>query len=326
MRDDDLVLCYESNTLKITGTKLTVPVVLFFVVLISFTSYAYGTTEVIPVGVLPFEVSINPTTNKAYVAHGDGTVHVIDVNPISATFNQDVKTILVSAGKSLTGITVNTATNKVYVANNGDNNVAVIDGNSDTLQTTIPLVSPLDGVTPVGVFPVDVEVNTNLSTLYVSNVLSLTVVVIDTTTNNIIDVISGFDSPSRFTFVPNTNLMYMTNFFTNEVSVLDGGQNSLLGGTPLIATISVGNGPDGIEFNPTNLMIYTANSADNTVSVIDANPVSANFNMIIDTISVGINPVGVGVNAPNNSIYVIVSGGIYYHNCQRKNVTDIKRT
>jgi len=26
--DDDLVLCYASNTLKITGTKLTVPVIL----------------------------------------------------------------------------------------------------------------------------------------------------------------------------------------------------------------------------------------------------------------------------------------------------------
>jgi len=31
--DDDMVLCYASNTLKITGTKLTVPVI-FYILLI----------------------------------------------------------------------------------------------------------------------------------------------------------------------------------------------------------------------------------------------------------------------------------------------------
>ncbi|MEK0348997.1 MAG: hypothetical protein QQN50_04300, partial [Nitrosopumilus sp.] len=39
----------------------------------------------IDVGTLPFDVAINSITNKAYVAHVDGTVHVIDVNPLNAT-------------------------------------------------------------------------------------------------------------------------------------------------------------------------------------------------------------------------------------------------
>ena len=46
-------------------------VVLFFVVLISFTNYAYGAT--VPVGLLPFEVAINEDTKLAYVSHADAT-------------------------------------------------------------------------------------------------------------------------------------------------------------------------------------------------------------------------------------------------------------
>ena len=53
----------------------------------------------------------------------------------------DIKTILGSPGKALIGIVVNPATNKIYVGNTGDSNVAVIDGATDTLLTTIALVS-----------------------------------------------------------------------------------------------------------------------------------------------------------------------------------------
>ena len=253
----------------------------------------------IDVGTLPFDIAINPTNDRAYVAHADGTVHVINT-----TTDTDILTIVVSAGKALTGIVVDTVTNKVYVANSGDSTVEVIDVDNENSLTTIALVSPQDGVTPVGVFPVDVEINTNLDLLYVSNVLSATVVVIDLDNNAIIDVLSGFDSPSRFTFDPNTDLMYMTNFFSNEVDVFDGLQNSFLGGTPLVDTITIGNGADGIKYNSANLQIYTANSADDTISVIDADPLSEDYNTLIDTNPAGTNPASVTVDSDNNRIYV----------------------
>ena len=277
---------YNKSWRKFSLKKLIV--VLLFVVLILFTNYAYGIT----VGTLPFEIAINPTTERAYVSHADGTVHVINT-----TTDTDIATIVVSPGNALLGIAVNTASNKIYVANSGTNQIAVIDGVSNTVSTTIDLA-------PAGVFPVDVEVNTVTNTLYVSNVLSLVVIVIDLNSNSIIDVIPGFDSPSRFTFDPNTNLMYMTNFFTNQVSVLDGSQNALSGGNPVLPSITIGNSADGIEINPTNQKIYTANSGDDTVSVIDANPSSGTYNTLIATIPVGVNPVGVGVDATNNRIYV----------------------
>jgi|GEM_PF-5032751 len=323
-------LSFHNNSWRKFSLKKFIVLVLFLVILISFTIYAYAITVLIPVGILPFEVAINPITNKAYVAHVDGFVHVIDTTDNTAIVSVTPPIpIPVSPGNALTGITVNPLTNKIYVANSGINEVAVIDGSDDTLLTTIPLVSPLDG-TPVGIFPIDVEVNTILCTLYVSNILSLTVVIInlgagcigsDTVTpeNQIIDVLDGtenfltndfrFDSPARFTFVPSTNLMYMTNFFKNEVSVLDGTQNAvLLGGFPVLPSITIfPSAVDGIAFNPTNNKIYVANSGNEKVSVIDVNFMSGmnpNFNTFLGTIDVGLTPVGVGVDALNNRIYV----------------------
>jgi len=88
---------YKNSFRKFSFQKLIV--VLFFVVLISFTNYAYGASVSIPVGLLPFEVAINEVTGKAYVSHADGTVHVID----TATGTPELPPIFVGVG-ALTGI------------------------------------------------------------------------------------------------------------------------------------------------------------------------------------------------------------------------------
>jgi len=286
---------YNKSWRKFSLKKLLV-IVLFFVVLISFTNYAYGIT----VGFVPIQIAINPNTDRAYVSHADGTVRVINTNTDTV-----IAVIPVSPGNALTGITVDLATNMIYVANSGTNQVAIINGTTNMVDTPIDLA-------PAGVFPVDVEINTLTKSLYVSNVLSLIVIVIDinpanagSTLNTIIDVIPGFDSPARFAFNPNTNLMYMTNFLKNEVSVLDGAQNLALGGNPVLAPIPIGSSADGIEINTVSNKIYTANGGTDTVSVIDGNPANVGtYNMVIATIPVGVNPVDVGVDSANNRIYV----------------------
>jgi len=144
-------LSFNNNSWRKFSLEKFIVIVLFLVVFISFTNYAYG----IDVGTLPFDIAINPTNDRAYVAHADGTVHVI--NTLTGT---DILTIVVSAGKALTGIVVDTDTDKVYVANSGDSTVEVIDGviGSPTENEVIFTIS----LSPSGVFPVDVELNTNL--------------------------------------------------------------------------------------------------------------------------------------------------------------------
>ena len=58
-----------------------------------------------------------------------------------------------------TGLDVNAATNRVYVANNGAGTVSVVDGTTNSIV----------GTTAVGVGPRDVAVNAATNRVYVSN-------------------------------------------------------------------------------------------------------------------------------------------------------------
>ena len=61
---------------------------------------------------------------------------------------------------------------------------------------------------------------------------------------------------------PITNMIYVTNYADNTVSVINGTNNTV------INTIPVGHTPYGIGVNKKTNMIYVANFDDNTVSVI----------------------------------------------------------
>jgi len=262
-----------------------------FFLIVTFSTIPTASATNVDVGTLPFEVAINEETERAYVSQIDGEVHVIKTD--TKTF----ETIIDTGSGVLTGIGIDPLTERIFTVNGVGNELIVIDGDplSGTFHTvlaTIPLF-PFGGV-----FPVDVEVNPFDRTVYVSNVLSLVVLVFNVDTFAPVGAIIGFDSPARFTFDPDTELMYMTNFFLNEVSVIKTSDNSILD------RIIVGNSPDGIEILESTKKIYSANSAADTVSVIDVDPGSDDYNTVIKTIDVGVNPVGVGVNEAINEIYV----------------------
>ena len=105
---------------------------------------------------------------------------------------------------------------------------------------------------------------------------------------------------------PATNRIYISNFLSNTISVIDGTTDAV------IATVPVGRGPFGVDVNPTTSRIYVANSA----TVLDANGVPISTVSVIDgatntvaatvPVSGGLNPStkGVGVNPTTNRIYV----------------------
>ena len=61
----------------------------------------------------------------------------------------------------------------------------------------------------------------------------------------------------------------------------------------MLPVIPVGQNPHSIKIHPRGTPAYVTNFLDNTVSVIETNPVSSNFNKVIETISVGQNPLDV---------------------------------
>ena len=113
------------------------------------------TTLQSPAFAQPREVGVNPNTNRIYVGNfGANTVTVID-----GSKDRIEKTITVGVapgplpppgvgtipGSQPDGIAVNPSTNRIYVANQFDGTVAVIDGSKNVVTNTIPLGLALAG-------------------------------------------------------------------------------------------------------------------------------------------------------------------------------------
>jgi YVTN family beta-propeller protein len=92
---------------------------------------------------------------------------------------------------------------------------------------------------------------------------------------------------------PVSRSVYVTNEFSNTISVIDGTTDSIKG------TISTGSFPYGIAVNPFNDRVYAANRGSNTVSVVDGSTDTK-----LPDVQVGSSPVGIAVNPSSNWIYV----------------------
>lgn len=88
-----------------------------------------------------------------------------------------------------------------------------------------------------------------------------------------------------------TNKIYVANFSSNDVTVIDGATNSA-------TTVGVGQAPIAIAVNSVTNKIYVANSGSAGVTVIDGATNST------ATVAVGASPNDVAVNSVTNKIYV----------------------
>jgi len=101
--------------------------------------------------------------------------------------------------------------------------------------------------------------------------------------------------PWGIAYDPSNGYIYVTNFYSGTVSVINGATNTV------IANITVGSGPRGVAYDPSNGYIYVTNELSDTISVIYGTTVIA-------TIPVGTWPVGVAYDPSNGYIYVADSG------------------
>jgi len=96
-----------------------------------------------------------------------------------------------------------------------------------------------------------------------------------------------------------TDKIYVANRDSNNVSVIDGGSNTV------VATVTDPNAiaPVAVAVNPTTNTIYAANAGSNNVTVIDGATGS-----VTATIPVGTSPSGLDVDSQTNFIYVANAG------------------
>ncbi len=88
-----------------------------------------------------------------------------------------------------------------------------------------------------------------------------------------------------------TNQIYVANYGSNTVTVIDGATNNP-------TTVGVGTNPQAVAVNSTTNKIYVANYGSNTVTVIDG------WTNDTATVNVGVNPQAIAINPATNKIYL----------------------
>jgi YVTN family beta-propeller protein len=142
-----------------------------------------------------------------------GTVYVtrIEDADLAAVTNDSSAPTILPAGAIPCAIAVNSKANKLYVANNGDNSVAVIDVATRRKTATIP----------AGDHPKAVAFDPVRNLIYVANTLSNTVTIIDAASNAVLATLPAGKSPYALAVVPGSGSLYVANESDSASTVVD---------------------------------------------------------------------------------------------------------
>jgi YVTN family beta-propeller protein len=117
----------------------------------------------------------------------------------------------------------------------------------------------------VGSGPHVIAVSPDNNTVYVANVLSNTISVIDAKTNKVVGTpYSAGSFPDGLAVTPDGTELYVANYIASgTVSILNASTGAL------IKQISVGDDPRYLQISPNGKLAYVANQNSGTISVID---------------------------------------------------------
>jgi YVTN family beta-propeller protein len=256
------------------------------------------TTITLPVGAQPV-FAHSTLADRMYVAES-GPVPG-RVAQISAA--QNILTNEIVVGSNPVALAETPNGQKLYVVNQGDNTVTII-------QTADGSV--LNPALPVGTAPVWAVASTDGQFVFVANSGSNDVTVIGTTNDATpLETIALGASPSFLAYDPGLKRVYAANTASNTVSIMRADQPlptlpSLLTpgpGIPVGPAPCNGSSPAQVAALPDGSRAYVANSATNNVCVI-----SSLSNTITKSISVGTAPISVGASADGTRVYVANSG------------------
>lgn len=215
-------------------------------------------------------IAVNSATNKIYVTWTNWHVKCPTggIQVINGTSNTVIKSTAIGCDHPLLYSVVNPTTNKVYVFDQFDSGVQILDGTTDDFVGKIP-----------GAKGNQATVNPTTDKLYVTNENYMQI--IDLSTNTVVDTMNFGTSLGPVAVNPATNKIYVGDFNSDgrgtTVYVIDGLANKIT------QTVTVGTNPSSITANPITNDIYVANQLDNSVSIIDGN------NQPVSTINLNIN-------------------------------------
>src|SRR3972149_4560189 len=255
----------------------------------------------VPTAVLPFNsnlqsAAITPDGTKLYASDSfNNTVSVIDLS-----INEVIAILDVGNGPSSIAITPDGS--KAYVANSGTdaepgNTVSVIDVEKSVIDPANAVIATVI----IGTSPGVIAILPDGSRVYVSNLSSNTVSVIQTSTNGVIATINVGPVPIGIAITGDNSKIYVANFGTpsapgKTVSVIDAAINEE------IDEVDVEPNPIAVLIAPDNSRVYVANA--DTITVIDVPR-----DIVINKIFVrGGGPTSIAVTLDGSKVYLASSG------------------
>jgi YVTN family beta-propeller protein len=157
----------------------------------------------------------------------------------------------IPVGTNPSAIAVNPITNKVYVTNETDDTVTVINANNNTTKTVA-----------VGDRPLWIAINSETNRIYASSLTSANTAIIDGTTDTV-EVTTASGGGGWTAINPINNTTYVVRYGAgDEVNIIQG--------TSYILTFATRSfSPVGIAVNPVNNWLYNPNATTGDVSVVD---------------------------------------------------------
>ena len=253
-------------------------------------------------------------SQTAYITNfNENTVSVVNYDT-----NSVVNTIPVVAGPQglplnpagPSGVVINAEGTRLYVANQSNNTVSVID----------LLAGKEIDVIPVGIKPLGVALNPAGTRLYVANEGSNAISTIDTATNQVVLTVPGAigiavgAAPRGLVVQPDGRYIYVANAGSNPgnnepkvagtISLVDVDNNLEILSIRLdVGPTGEGEGPEGITRTPDGSKVFFSSSLSGTISMIDTS-----INRILATIRVGKQPRGLAMHPDGSKVYVANSG------------------
>jgi YVTN family beta-propeller protein len=232
-------------------------------------------------------IAVNPATNRIYVANElTNDVTVID----GATH----ATATVAVGARPQHIAVNPVTNRIYVSNGGSSSQSVIDG--ATLAVT-HLITGGNG---------PFVINTVTNKIYMLRLGPTDeVTIIDGATHDYYSIALDSWTPVSHAVNPNTNRLFVANYTTGDVRVVDLTSTS---DHPPTRSVGVWSKPVAVAVNPnTNKAYVITEDPRGPINVIDGASLAA---VSFAPAGHAQGPRAIAVNASTNKIYAAFNGEV----------------
>ena len=210
----------------------------------------------------------------------------------------------INTGVNPAGIAISPNNRTAFVANNNDfgisdqNTVSVLNLQNNTAAQTIS--------DPSFDQPFTITLNKSGSLAFVTNSNGSTISVIDTRTNQVTNVIDGFDGPSGMVITPNGKIAYVINYGSGSgsgrgdtVSMVNL-QTNMIAGDP----ITIGQAPSAIAISPDGKFVYVTNYVDGDTGTGTLSVIRTSDNTVVSTITGFSGPFAIAVTPNGKQAFV----------------------